>query len=149
MGKTRAPSAQTEAGGVENRAVGDRRARARRFRVNAPRGRARELADRIAAQAPLAVQHCKRSCNHALNRGLVDDLAFEAASASDCMTSEDLAAAALILFVILQSGLFSFAEMNVADLNWAVFGAAGFLAGYSEPFFFGVIGRISAGVREE
>ncbi len=51
---------------------------------------ARELADRIAAQGPLAVQHCKRSCNHALNRGLVDDLEFEAASASDCMISEDL-----------------------------------------------------------
>ncbi|MAE71186.1 MAG: hypothetical protein CME06_12065 [Gemmatimonadetes bacterium] len=51
---------------------------------------ARELADRIAAQGPLAVQHCKRSCNHALNRGLIDDLEFEAASASDCMISEDL-----------------------------------------------------------
>jgi len=51
---------------------------------------ARELADRIAAQGPLAVQHCKRSCNHALNRGLVDDLEFEAASASDSMISEDL-----------------------------------------------------------
>jgi enoyl-CoA hydratase/carnithine racemase len=51
---------------------------------------AREMADRIAAQGPLAVQHCKRSCNHALNRGLVDDLEFEAVSASDSMISEDL-----------------------------------------------------------
>jgi hypothetical protein len=36
--------------------------------------RATLLADRIAAQRPLAVQQCKRSCNHALNRGLVEDL---------------------------------------------------------------------------
>ena len=50
---------------------------------------ARELADRIAAQGPLAVQHCKRSCNHALNRGLSDGLEFEAVSAADCTISED------------------------------------------------------------
>jgi enoyl-CoA hydratase/carnithine racemase len=53
---------------------------------------ARALADEIAANAPLAVQSIKRAVNFWSDRGLAEALRFEAASASVCRVSEDLAA---------------------------------------------------------
>ena len=55
------------------------------------------------------------------------------------------AAAALFLLLVLESGLVQIGE---GALNWAKIGAVGFVAGFSEPFFLGVVGRV-AGIEEE
>jgi enoyl-CoA hydratase/carnithine racemase len=52
---------------------------------------ARALADEIAANAPLAVQGIKRTINFWAEQGLAEALRFEAASASVCFVSDDLA----------------------------------------------------------
>ena len=55
------------------------------------------------------------------------------------------AAAALFLLLVLESGLVQIGE---GDLDWATLGAVGFVAGFSEPFFLGVVGRV-AGIEED
>ncbi len=55
---------------------------------------ARALADEMAANAPLAVQGIKRTVNFWAEQGLAEALRFEAASASVCYVSGDLAEAA-------------------------------------------------------
>jgi enoyl-CoA hydratase/carnithine racemase len=52
---------------------------------------ARELAQEIAARAPLAVQTVKRTINYRAQQGLAEALAFEAASASPLFVSDDMA----------------------------------------------------------
>jgi hypothetical protein len=55
------------------------------------------------------------------------------------------AASALFLLLVLESGLVQIGE---GDLTWAKIGAVGFVAGFSEPFFLGVVGRV-AGIEED
>jgi hypothetical protein len=54
-------------------------------------------------------------------------------------------ASALFLLLVLETGL---VQIGDADLNWAKIGAVGFVAGFSEPFFLGVVGRV-AGIEED
>ncbi|MGI9592210.1 MAG: enoyl-CoA hydratase/isomerase family protein [Myxococcota bacterium] len=51
---------------------------------------ARELAQEIAANAPLAVQGIKRTVNYRAEQGLAEALRFEAASASPLFVSDDM-----------------------------------------------------------
>ena len=54
-------------------------------------GRVLAIAQRIAANAPLAVQAAKRQVNFVAEMGLAEALRFEAASAAICFVSEDQA----------------------------------------------------------
>jgi hypothetical protein len=50
------------------------------------------------------------------------------------------ATAGLFVLLILESGLL---EVNSSGTNWATWGALSFLAGFSEPFFLNVVGRLA------
>ena len=50
------------------------------------------------------------------------------------------AAAALFVFLVLESGL---VQIGDSDLDWATIGAVAFVAGFSEPFVLGVVHRVT------
>jgi hypothetical protein len=54
------------------------------------------------------------------------------------------AAAALFVLLVLESGMVDFAGAE----GWAKRGAVGFVAGFSEPFFLGVVQRVAGGSDE-
>ena len=58
------------------------------------------------------------------------------------------ATAATLLFAVLTSGLIQVAGLAPGNLSWQHHAVFGFLAGFSEPFFLGVVKRV-AGLAEE
>lgn len=58
------------------------------------------------------------------------------------------ATAATVLFVVLHAGLLSIGGLKAEELNWAHHALFGFLAGFSETFFFGIVKKL-AGQFEE
>ncbi|RKH48152.1 hypothetical protein [Corallococcus sicarius] len=58
------------------------------------------------------------------------------------------ATAAMLLFAVLTSGLIKVANLDVESFTWQHHTVFGFLAGFSEPFFLGVVKRV-AGLADE
>ncbi|WP_164021332.1 hypothetical protein [Pyxidicoccus trucidator] len=59
------------------------------------------------------------------------------------------ATAAMLLFAVLTSGLIQVANLEVDSLTWQHHTVFGFLAGFSEPFFLGVVKRVAGSVDEK
>lgn len=53
------------------------------------------------------------------------------------------ATAATVLFVVLHAGLLSIGGLQADELNWAHHALFGFLAGFSETFFFGIVRKLA------
>jgi hypothetical protein len=53
------------------------------------------------------------------------------------------ATAATVLFVVLHAGLLTIGGLEVDELNWAHHALFGFLAGFSETFFFGIVKKLA------
>ncbi len=58
------------------------------------------------------------------------------------------ATAATVLFVVLHAGLLSIGGLKVDELNWAHHALFGFLAGFSETFFFGIVRKVAGQLEE-
>jgi hypothetical protein len=59
------------------------------------------------------------------------------------------ATAGTVLFVVLHAGLLSIGGMRAEELNWAHHALFGFLAGFSETFFFGIVRRLAGQQTDE
>lgn len=63
------------------------------------------------------------------------------------MTIQPFLGAALALFILLllESGILALPGAEVGERSWAARAAYGFVAGYSEPFFLGIVGHLAKG----
>lgn len=54
------------------------------------------------------------------------------------------ASAGLLLFMVLTAGLPGIGPLSIQTASWATFATYGFIAGFSEPFFLGVVQRVAS-----